>query len=143
MSLHGCDIHELRLFFWTCSLPMHFKIAVPWKLFLSMMHVHLMEIELGQWAKSCRLVLISKSDHCQKTFELTLTYIYVLCLDIHEKEQNIVPYLSFLTLTLHAPWRHSPKLAFFSLPYLHLREDTQCVTVDHFGYQNSILALSW
>jgi len=55
-------------------MPMHFKIAVFWKLFLSMMHVHLMEIELGQWAKSCRLVLISKSDHCQKTFELTLTY---------------------------------------------------------------------
>lgn len=73
MMLHGSDIQELRLFLFL--LPMYFKIAVFWKLFLSMVHVHLMEIELGQWAKSYRLVLISNSDHCQKTFELTLTYM--------------------------------------------------------------------
>jgi len=59
---------------------MHFKIAVFWELFLSMVHVYLMGIELGQWAKSCILVLISNSDHCQKTFELTLTYICVVSL---------------------------------------------------------------
>lgn len=71
---------ELRFFFWTSSLPMYFKVAVFWKLFLSMVHVHLMEVGLGQWAKSCRLALISNSGHYQKTFELTLKYICVVSL---------------------------------------------------------------
>ena len=57
--------------------PCILKLLCFGELFLSMVHVYLMEIELGQWAKSCRLVLISKSDHCQKTFELTLRYIYI------------------------------------------------------------------
>jgi hypothetical protein len=138
MSLHGCDIQELRLFFWTCSLPMHFKIAVFCKLFLSMMHVHLMEVELGQWAKSCRLVLISKSDHCQKTFELTLTYIYVVSLKMFSYSQDETKYCALSLPSLSMP----PGSTLLNwLLCLHLREDTYCTTVDHFGSQNSISAL--
>jgi len=98
--------------------PCILKLLCFGELFLSMVHVYLMEIELGQWAKSCRLVLISKSDHCQKTFELTLRYIYIyICVvslkmfrySWDEREYCAISFLSYL---------HSPcplaALAFFS-----------------------------
>jgi len=95
--------------------------------------------------KVLQISLISKSDHCQKTFELTLTYICVVSLKMFRYSRDEAKYcaVSFLSYPhLHAPWWHSPKLAFFSLPCLHLREDTQCVTVNHVGPQNSMSALS-
>jgi hypothetical protein len=44
-------------------------------------------------------------------------------------------------LYLHAFWWDSLKPTYFSLPCLHLWEDTQCVTIDQFSPQNSVLAL--